>query len=180
MYRNWTITRWETPVVDVPRVLLVSLVDAGRELTLLLEGHARDGRPRWRVRFRDYPAYRNIDEAFRLDLWKWLDESAQRCGSTFTVVESPPLASWATGYLHELPPGVRHYVVTTGDDVVEVLSHHAPIWEEAEPADPSDSLPGKGEHLYQGEDDDAIERLGEDLQRRSRGDEARGSQEDRS
>lgn len=167
MYRSWTITRWDTPIADVQRVLMVSLVDTGRELTLLLEGHSRSGHPRWRVRFREYPAYRNIDEAFRLELWKWLDESGQRCGSTFTVIESPPLASWETGYLHELSPGVRHYVVATDDDVVEVLSHFAPTWEEVEPALPGNPLPGKSIHLYLGEDDAAIEQLGEELQRRS-------------
>jgi hypothetical protein len=153
-------------------VLLVSLVDAGRELTLLLEGHRNSGRPRWLVRFRDYPAYRNIDEAFRVDLWKWLDESGQRCGFTFTVIESPPLASWETGYLHEMPPGVRHYVVATEDDVVEVLSHCAPTWEEVEPASPSDPIPGKSTHLYVGDDDTEIEQLREDLQRRNRRGEA--------
>jgi hypothetical protein len=168
MYRGWKISRWETPIVDVRRVLLVSLVDAGRELTILLERHSSSERLRWRVRFRKYPAYRNIDEAFRLELWKWLDESGQRCGSTFTVIESPPLASWETSYLHEVRPGVRHYVIATDDDVVEVLSHDAPTWEEAEPALPGDPLPGKSTHLYLGEDDAAIEHLVEDLNRRSR------------
>lgn len=80
MYEGWQVMRWETPVVDVDRLLLVSLIDSGRELTLLLEGHDRADRPRWRARFRGYPAYRNIDEAFRLDLWRWLDESGHAAG----------------------------------------------------------------------------------------------------
>lgn len=90
------------------------------------------------------------------------------CGSTFTVIESPPLASWGTGYLHELRPGVRHYVVATLDDVVEVCSHETPVWEAVEPAPLGAPLPGKSEHLYVGEDDMAIERLLEDLRQRNR------------
>src|SRR5229473_5087457 len=127
MYRDWVITRWDTPVVDIRRLMLVSLVDANQELTLLYEASRAPGRPRWRVRFRQYPAYRNIDEAYHTDLWRWLHESGQSHGSTFTVREPTPLGSWGTVYLHQVRPEVQHYVITTEDDVVEVLSCETPI-----------------------------------------------------
>ena len=159
MYKGWRISRWETPVADQNRLLVVSLTDANRELVLLLEAPWAPGRPRWRVRFRDYPAYRNIDESYRAGLWSWLDESGQRCGSTFTVEESPRFASWNTEYLHDVAPKTRHFVITTEDDVVEVLASEEPVWEVEEAAEPQASFPGKAEHLYMGEDDVAIKQL---------------------
>lgn len=166
MYEGWSICRWETPVVDEDRLLMVSLGDVDRELVLLLESARAPGRPRWRVRFRQYPAYRNIDEAYRTDLWGWLDKSGQRLGFTFTVEESPPLASWGTVYLHEVIPGIRHFVIATEDDVVEILSAEEPLWEAASPAEAGEPLPGKAEHLYVGDDDVGIARLFEDVKRR--------------
>jgi hypothetical protein len=166
MYEGWSICRWETPVVDEDRLLMVSLDDVDRELVLLLESGRDPGRPRWRVRFRQYPAYRNIDEAYRTDLWAWLDKSGQRLGFTFTVEESPPLASWGTVYLHEVVPRIRHFVIATEDDVVEVLSAEEPVWEAADPAEPGEPRPGKARHLFRGEDDEEIDRLVEDVRRR--------------
>lgn len=166
MYEGWRISRWETPVVDENRLLMVSLTDVDRELILLLESSRGAGRQRWRVRFRQYPAYRNIDEAYRTDLWLWLDESGQRVGYTFTVEESPPLASWGAVYLHAIEPKTRHFVIATEDDVVEVLSAEDPVWEAVDPAEAEASLPGKSTHLYIGQDDAAIERLVEDVKRR--------------
>ncbi len=159
MYDGWLVSRWETPVVDVERLLMVSLTDANRQLIIVLEGPRALGRPRWRVTFGHYPAYRNIDESYRVKLWKWLDDSGQRCGFTFTVEENPKFASWETGYLEDVAPNTRHYVITTEDDVVEVLSVDEPIWQLLEPAQADDPLPEKVQHLYAGEDDAAIRRM---------------------
>lgn len=157
MYEGWRISRWETPVVDLDRLLMVSLTDADQELVLLLED-ART-RDRWRVRWRGrYPAYRNIDESYRVGLWQWLHHSGQRCGSTFLVQETPVFASWETGYLEVVEPRTRHFVIATDDDVVEVLSQSEPIWETAEAPEPEAGPPGKARHLYRGEDDAEIDR----------------------
>ncbi len=159
MYEGWQISRWETPVVDVDRLLMVSLTDANRELVIVLEGPRPLGRPRWRVTFRHYPAYRNIDESYRVKLWKWLDDSEQRCGFTFTVDETSRFASWGTGYLEDVAPNARHFVIATEDDVIEVLSVEEPMWHALEPARPEEPLPGKAQHLYAGEDDAVIRRM---------------------
>ncbi|MGC4093233.1 MAG: hypothetical protein QM756_42955 [Polyangiaceae bacterium] len=159
MYDGWRITRWETPVVDTSRLAMVSLIDVDHELDVLLEAVHSPGRPRWRVRFRQYPAYRNVDESYRTDLWRWLDESKQRVGSTFTVEESPRFASWGTVYLHDVVPNAQHFVIATEDDVIEVVSAQLPTWESADPAPLSSPTPGKSRHLYVGEDDAELEQL---------------------
>jgi hypothetical protein len=167
MYEGWTVIRWETPVADIQRLYLVALSDSHRELTVLLEAARAPGRPRWRLRFRNYPAYRNIDEGYRTELWAWLDASGQRCGSTFVVQEPKPFVSWGTGdYLQAMKPGMRHFVVSTEDDVIEVLSAGEPQWEQAEPAQAEEPIPGKATHLYVGEDEAEIERLTQELTRK--------------
>jgi hypothetical protein len=168
MYKGWRITRWETPVSDLDRVLMVSLTDAKRELTLIIENPRAKGRPRWRVKFHNYPAYRNIDEAYRMDLWLWLDESCQRCGTTFVVDETPIFASWETGYLQDVAPNARHFVIATDDDVIEILSTDEPIWQQIDGAKPDEALPGKANHLYAGEDNEEIRQLITDVKRRNR------------
>lgn len=162
MYKGWRITRWDTPVVDLDRLLMVSLTDAQRELVVVVEEH-NSSRRRWRVRFHDYPAYRNIDEMHRTSLWRWLDESKQRCGNTFIVDEQPRLASWGC-----LDFDQRHFVIVTSDDVVEVVSGAEPIWEAIEAGGVDDPPPGKSTHLHLGEDDEKIERLMEDLKSRKK------------
>ena len=168
MYDGWRISRWETPVVDVTRLAMVSLADIDHELVVLLEAVYIPGRPRWRVRFRQYPAYRNIDESYRTDLWRWLDESNQRIGFTFTVEELPRFASWGTVYLHDVLPRAQHFVIATADDVVEVISAEVPIWEIAAPAEVGSPIPGKAEHLYIGEDDVRIARVLDDVKSRNK------------
>jgi hypothetical protein len=167
MYEGWRITRWETPVVDLDRLLMVSLTDANQELVVVFEGPPSLGRPRWRVTFRRYPAYRNIDESYRVNLWKWLEQTGQRNGFTFTVEETPRFASWETGYLEDVAPNTRHFVITTEDDVVEVLSAEQPSWQALAPALSEERLPGKARHLYRGEDDAAIDRILADLKSRN-------------
>ncbi|HYE19344.1 MAG TPA: hypothetical protein VEA69_12920 [Tepidisphaeraceae bacterium] len=82
--------------------------------------------------FRRCPAYRNIMEEFRLALWGHLDATGQRCGWTFTVVGSPWIASFrpAEPLLDLYFPGLAHYVITTEDDVVEVLADAPPRFED--------------------------------------------------
>ena len=163
MYSTWQISRWETPVVDMSRLLMVSLTDARQELIIVLEDARSLARARWQVTFRGYPAYRNIDESYRLALWRWLDESGQRCGFTFTVEETPRLASWHTGHLHVVSANIRHFVVATEDDVIEILSTEEPSWHPADAGRPEEPRPGKAHHLYRGEDDAEIGRLLDEL-----------------
>lgn len=164
MYKGWQVSDWRSPVAEVDRLLMVSLTDENRELVIVLEGSWVPGRPRWRVRFRPYSGYRNLDERYRGDLWQWLHDSSQGCGGTFIVEEDPPFASWGTDYLKGFEPSTKHFVVCTEDDVIEVLSSAWPTWEAIEPAAPESLLPGKSQHLFVGEDDEAIQQLVDDIQ----------------
>ncbi len=166
MYEGWRITRWETPIADTRWLLLVSLVDTTKRLTLVLEAFRSPGRPRWEVSFSNHFAYRNIGEAYRLSLWASLSHTGQRWDSTFMVEEREPLSSWHTGYLHEVVPGVKHYVIATTEDVIEILSSTEPLWRQVAPPAPDEPLPGKIEHLFIGEDDARIAELAKDLKRR--------------
>jgi len=73
-----------------------------------------------------------------------------------------------TLYVDVFEPKVRHFVIATNDDVIEVLSAAEPIWEAIEAAGVDEPLPGKSVHLYVGEDDEEIRRLGEDLESRKK------------
>lgn len=170
MYENWRITRWETPVVDIHAVALVSLID-NVSLEVTVEATRMPGRPRWRFVFDRVAAYRNILEEYRLELWGHLDESGQRCGFTFTVQDSPWIAELRPNepLLELYNPGLQHYVLCTDDDVIEVLSAQPVRVQAAESAPPDSPTPGKATHLYPPEDRGKIEKLLEDLRRRMKG-----------
>jgi hypothetical protein len=51
IYEGWKIERWTTPVVDIDDLLMVSLTDAERQLTIVFEATRTAARPRWRVCF---------------------------------------------------------------------------------------------------------------------------------
>jgi hypothetical protein len=126
MYDNLKIKRWETPISDSKELGMVSLHDNASTNTL--EVLLNDGKKEIRVTFNNYPAYRNILEEFRTKLWNHLTETSQRCGWTFEVVES----TWVEelqkdeSMLEFHFPGLRHFVISTGDDVIEILSDLEP------------------------------------------------------
>jgi hypothetical protein len=147
---------------------MVHLIDDG-ELTVAIEDIHSPQRIRWQFVFKKYSAYRNILEEHRLELWQHLDKTQQRCGNTFTVSYSPWIASFRPSepLLDMDFPTLVHYVVATGDDVIEVLSPEPPNIENTGPA-PSDApAPGKSSHLYYPRDKDEIDRLVNDIRRRN-------------
>ena len=145
------------PISDIRAAAMISLVDDG-ELAITLEDVYAPQRNRWRFVFRKYPAYRNILEEYRLELWQHLDKTKQRCGNTFSVVESPWIASFRPHepLLDIHYPKLVHFVIATGDDVIEILSPEAPRIDDlgATPADAPP--PGKSTTLYYPKDKDLI------------------------
>jgi hypothetical protein len=168
MYEGWRIQRWDTPVSDNGANRMVSLVDDG-ELAITLEDAHSPQRLRWRFVFQKYPAYRNILEEHRLELWQHLDETKQRCGNTFSVLDSPWIASFRPRepLLDVYYPALVHYVITTGDDVVEVLSPQPPQIENLGPAPADAPPPGKSTTLYYPQDKGQIEQLVKDIRSRN-------------
>lgn len=156
-YARWSISRWDTPISHFDRILVVSLCDRDHRLVVDVEAPWEPSRPRWRVSFTNCQAYRNADELHLTALWGWLDSSGQRCGSTFVVENS----SWIKE-LVELQP-LRHYVVATLDDVIEVACETEPVWETLESAPAEPPLDARSRHLWIGEDDARIDDLKDKL-----------------
>jgi hypothetical protein len=154
MCDEWKVERWLTPISDVRSIALVALVDNCHDLFVVVEAPRKAGRPRWLFRFPNYPAYRNMVEGIRTRLWRHLDETHQRCGHTFVVTSS----SWADevaakeSLLKVYHPEVKHFVITTEDDVIEVLSDRPAEIKSLGTAPPHSRPAGKSEVYYVPED----------------------------
>lgn len=122
MYKDWKVARWNTPVSDERLLGMVSLVDDG-QLTIVVEDSLNR---QFRFIFTEYPAYRNIREEYRTELWQKL--YGKNLGSTLLIAESQWVASFrATEPLLEIHhPNLAHYMICTASDVVEVLSSDKP------------------------------------------------------
>jgi hypothetical protein len=126
MYDKLKIKRWETPISDSKWLGMISFYDVAE--SNILEIRLNDGKQEISIKFENYPAYRNILEEYRTALWRHLDKTSQKCGWTFEVINS----SWSEELNNEEPllefhnPGLRHFVISTNDDVIEVLSNLEP------------------------------------------------------
>jgi len=137
---------------------MASLVDDG-QLAITLEAPRNATRPRWRFTFDTCAGYRNLLEEFRLELWAHLDSTAQRCGTTFTVVHSPWIETLREkeGLFAAHYPAIQHYVFLTEDDVIEVLSPSVPTIEALGATPKNEPAAGKSAVFYNPEDRDKIE-----------------------
>ncbi len=144
MYDTWKIERWETPFSDATSLVMARLVDCDG-LSIVLEAPHLTDRPRWRIEFGRCAAYRNILEEYRLGLWAHLDQSKQRCGNAFVVTNSPWIAEFREHepLLEVHDSGVKHFVVATEDDVVEILSGSPPRIVGLGSTDPDEPPAGK-------------------------------------
>lgn len=145
MYENWKIKDWQTPILEIEDLQMVSLSDDNCSLTIVVQGLLDPERRRFRISFSRYPAYRNINEDYRNELWNILSKKIGKWGRTFIVSNSPWIQSFSNETLLFIYPQIIHYVICTEDDVIEVLSPEPPEIVEIEPADKNDELPGKSE-----------------------------------
>ena len=145
MYENWKIEDWRTPVSDIEGLQMVSLCDDNRSLAIIVQGLIDPVRRRFRISFNQYPAYRNINESYRNELWNVLSKNVGKWGRTFIVTASPWIESFSKETLLFNHPEITHYVICTEDDVIEVLSPEPPEIAEIEPAAEREELPGKSE-----------------------------------
>jgi hypothetical protein len=72
MYEGWIVERWETSVSDAKSLVLVSLLDQHGQVSIVVQDLRDPNRRRFRFTSQHYPAYRNILEEFRLELWTQL------------------------------------------------------------------------------------------------------------
>ena len=126
LYDNWLLERWETPVSDAQNLTLISLTDTQGILCIILEDqHER----RFQISFTRYPGYRNLLEEYRTELWG-LYARTSRPECTLQVISS----SWIQELKQHEPlldvqfPNLKHLLIITGDDVIEVLSDETPIF----------------------------------------------------
>jgi hypothetical protein len=131
MYENWQLRRWETPMSDAKDLFMESLHDHAGVLEIDFAGYSDNTVvARYRVTFRNYPAYRNIDEMYRLELWEKRRQHTEpnAAGWTLSVPESP----WIQEFVGEpilglFNPGLVHYFIVTHNDVIEILANEEPI-----------------------------------------------------
>lgn len=121
MYEGWKLERWETPFSNERLGTLTSLVDDGERLVIMVGDSSGQ---RFRFAFTDYPAYRNIQELYRTELWNKLYE--RNLGSTLIIPESEWIASLKREGFEIYYPDAVHYMICTDDGCVEVLSDTLP------------------------------------------------------
>jgi len=133
MYENWHLRRWETPMSDVDHLFMESLTDRGGRLQIEVGDYVNnEAVSRYRITFENYPAYRNILEEYRLQLWQTRAANVHSgaTGWTLIVNDSPWIREFDNEPLLTLfNKELLHYVVVTEDDVIEVLSNRAPMIE---------------------------------------------------
>jgi len=122
MYENWKFERWETPISNERLVSMISLVDDGEKLSVIVGG--LPGRKDVQFIFTNYPAYRNIQELYRTELWSRLYE--KNLGNTFIVPQSEWVASFKNEILEVFFPDMVHYMICTEFGCLEVLSDTVP------------------------------------------------------
>ncbi len=127
MYENWKFERWETPISNERLLCVLSLVDDGEKLLIIVAGLS--GKHISFV-FTDYPAYRNIQELYRTELWNKLHR--KNLGSTLIIPESEWIASFKREVMEVYHPAPVHYMICTEDSCIEVISSEGPKISEVE------------------------------------------------
>jgi hypothetical protein len=91
LYEGWQIERWETPVSDADSLAMVSLIDDG-ELAVTVQDLRDPERRRLCFAFSKFPAYRNVLEEYRTQLWAMLSNTGN-LGWTTIVANSTWVAA---------------------------------------------------------------------------------------
>jgi hypothetical protein len=129
MQENWLSVRWETPVSDA-KGLMMKLCCHDGDLDITLDrSSVSEVLDDIQLVFKKVVAFRSILERFRTELWNYQLVHG-RPGRTFIIDNSP----WISELQASDPvfaslniPNVRHYVIATDWDVLEILSSHAPV-----------------------------------------------------
>ena len=125
MYQGWQIEKWKTPISETANPAFESLVQDKESLKIEIIG---DDSQKWLFLFTSHcPAYRSIDETYKMELWSYLDKTNQRFGSTFIVENS----SWVKQYQEskfstEVATKLKHYVLATNNNFIEILTDKNP------------------------------------------------------
>jgi hypothetical protein len=130
MYENWLLRRWETLMSDAKHLFMESLHDHSGVLEIELADYWQNAATaRYKVTFRRYPAYRNILEEYRLELWERRGQRSDPSATGWTLIipDSPWVQEFANEPILEVfNPAIVHYLIATENDVIEVLSDEEP------------------------------------------------------
>lgn len=137
---------------------LVSLTDDGA-LKIVVEDAHSPNRLRWQFTFSKAPAYLNLLEEYRLELWG-MRSPGERLGWTLEVPDSPWLAFLRKreSLLDVHHPSLIHFQIGTEDDVIDILSPDAPEIVALGPAPAGSPRAGKSIVHHWPRDADEIQR----------------------
>ena len=115
--------KWETPFEKCNRISMGLLKDDG-DLTIRLCDVSTEIDVIYELTFMDFVAYKSTNESFLNEFWKIRENDI---GHTFTVVNS----EWIEELLNDPifqdhSKGVKHYVIVTLDECVEILAKSPP------------------------------------------------------
>lgn len=121
-YNNWKPKKWKTDLSELEYLFFESLCDSEKGLIITFSNSQGVN---FEIVFENYPAYRNVLEEYKLNLWAIRDEKWTDIGNTWIIKNSDwleqfkkeePLLSHHEGQLH-------HYIIITQSAVIEVLSN---------------------------------------------------------
>jgi tetratricopeptide (TPR) repeat protein len=160
IYEGWRAERWETPFSDVRSLAVVGVVDDG-SLRITVEDTRSTPRRRWRIDFGRAPAYLNLLEEYRLELWQRIHTGEIAYGWTRIIPDSPWLARLgeAEALLRIHYPELTHHQIGSEDDIIDVLAPEPPGITEIEPASPGADRAGKSRTLMYPDDGAEVEQL---------------------
>ena len=120
-YNNWEPKKWKTDLSELDYLFFESLSDSEKGLVITLS-NSQD--VNFEVIFKNYPAYRNVLEEYKLNLWAIRDKKWFEIGNTWIVENSDWLnqlekdESLITHHEDKL----KHYLICTQSAVIEILS----------------------------------------------------------
>jgi len=130
---------WQTPLSDGPNLQFVSLKD---DEALILIVNKTSQYPQfisYQITWPSYCAYRNQWEELG-PAWSVWDQSSPTTGCTNIVLNSGWIACMrerSPYFMETLWPKVKHFVISTGDFITEILSEDEPSIIQIENVEPS-------------------------------------------
>jgi hypothetical protein len=128
MSESWRCVRWETPVSDA-YVLMMKLCCKDGDLDITLDrSSVTETQGNIRFKFEKCLAFRSTLEKFRTKLCNSTPAN-EHLGRTFIVENSPWIVELEASepIFSHLSKNIRHYVIATDWEVVEILSTNVPI-----------------------------------------------------
>lgn len=120
-----TFKPWRPDEAIPKRVEITGIRDEDEGLTVLL-AHEKTREPVAKLVFKDFVAYQNINESFRVRTWRFHE---MKGSSSLAIIEGSSWVAWlkeeSAGILEEFE--ITHYAIYTNDDCLDVAARDAPL-----------------------------------------------------